>query len=230
MKFSELHDKLAQRQSNLITDQDVVKWLSSSVKMKKYIPIIRKYAIISLIQDSYKSLLDENNDGDFDIAYLNMSYEVVRTMRLLLEYTDVEYSMSDITIANYDLLCGTNFYSYIMLYAKEDFDSFTDKCDRATGIRDLQILHEIVNEIGDRFNIDNLSKVREEINKLDMRKLGLLESVAKMNDPTVAQVADAMKKQAKEELVKKAQERAAESSDKSKEENVGESDGESNET
>jgi len=227
MKFSELHDKLAQRQSNLITDQDVIKWLSSSIKMKKYVPVIRKYAVIGVIQNTYKTLLDENNKGDFDIAYLNMSYDIVRTIRLLLEYTDVEYSMSDITMSNYDLLCGTNFYSYVMLYAKEDYDNFVDKCDRATGIRDLQILHEVVNEIADKFNIDNLSKVREEINKMDMRKLGLLESVAKLNDPTVAQIADVMKKQAAVESMSKARD---ESSDESKEEVEGESDEQFNET
>lgn len=204
MNFNDLLDKLTQRKLNLITGQELVQWLSENVKVIPYIPLSKKYGIASLIKQQYRELVSAEDMDDFSLEYVNLQYDVISTFYILLAYVDIAAPMDKMTIENYDILMSTGFSNYIMCYAGDDYKDFVTKCEKLTGIRDLEILNEFMTEIGQRLDISNIQEIRKELNKMDMRKLGLIESVAKLNDPITTEVADTLKaaahEKAKEEM------------------------------
>lgn len=198
MNFNDLIDKLTQRKLNLITAQDLVQWLSDNVKVTPYISLSKKYSIASMIKNSYRQLVSNEDMDDFSLEYINLQYDVISTFYILFAYIDMVVPMDKMTIENYDLIMSSGFSNYIMCYAGDDYKDFVAKCEKLTGIRDLEILHEFMTQIAERFDISNIQEIRKELNKLDMRKLGLIESVARFNDPLTAEVADTLKVAARE--------------------------------
>lgn len=204
MNFNDLIDKLTQRKLNLITAQDLVQWLSDNVKVTPYISLSKKYSIASMIKNSYRQLVSNEDMDDFSLEYINLQYDVISAFYILFAYIDMVVPIDKMTIENYDLIMSSGFSNYIMCYAGDDYKDFVAKCEKLTGIRDLEILHEFMTQIAERFDISNIQEIRKELNKLDMRKLGLIESVARFNDPLTAEVADTLKvvarEKAKEEM------------------------------
>lgn len=198
MNFNDLIDKLTQRKLNLITAQDLVQWLSDNVKVTPYISLSKKYSIASMIKNSYKQLISNEDMDDFSLEYINLQYDVISAFYILFAYIDMVVPIDKMTIENYDLIMSSGFSNYIMCYAGDDYNDFVAKCEKLTGIRDLEILHEFMTQIAERFDISNIQEIRKELNKLDMRKLGLIESVARFNDPLTAEVADTLKVAARE--------------------------------
>jgi len=198
MNFNDLIDKLTQRKLNLITAQDLVQWLSDNVKVIPYISLSKKYSIASMIKNSYKQFVSNEDMDDFSLEYINLQYDVISTFYILFAYIDTVVPMDKMTIENYDLIMSSGFSNYIMCYAGDDYKDFVAKCEKLTGIRDLEILHEFMTQVAERFDISNIQEIRKELNKLDMRKLGLIESVARFNDPLTAEVADTLKVAARE--------------------------------
>lgn len=198
MNFNDLIDKLTQRKLNLITAQDLVQWLSDNVKVTPYISLSKKYSIASMIKNSYKQLISNEDMDDFSLEYINLQYDVISAFYILFAYIDMVVPIDKMTIENYDLIMSSGFSNYIMCYAGDDYKDFVAKCEKLTGIRDLEILHEFMTQIAERFDISNIQEIRKELNKLDMRKLGLIESVARFNDPLTAEVADTLKVAARE--------------------------------
>lgn len=198
MNFNDLIDKLTQRKLNLITAQDLVQWLSDNVKVIPYISLSKKYSIASMIKNSYRQLVSNEDMDDFSLEYINLQYDVISAFYILFAYIDMVVPIDKMTIENYDLIMSSGFSNYIMCYAGDDYKDFVAKCEKLTGIRDLEILHEFMTQIAERFDISNIQEIRKELNKLDMRKLGLIESVARFNDPLTAEVADTLKVAARE--------------------------------
>lgn len=198
MNFNDLLDKLTQRKLNLITGQDLVQWLSENVKVAPYISLSKKYGIASLIKKQYRELVSAEDMDDFSLEYVNLQYDIISTFYILLSYVDIVAPTDKMTIENYDLLMSTGFSNYVMCYAGGDYKDFVAKCEKLTGIRDLEILNEFMTEIGKRLDIANIQEIRKELNKMDMRKLGLIESVARLNDPITTEVADTLKVAARE--------------------------------
>lgn len=192
MLFNELMDKLNERVSNKITANELVEWFRGNLPVKRYVPITSKYAISGIVTRKMRSSLDYGSD-DFDISYMNLRYDVISTFHILLSYVDVKFSDDVVNAKNYDTIVTSGLYDYIMLYAEKDYRDFKEICSKVSGIRDLEILNNFFKIISERFSVDGIENVRKEINKIDMRKLKLLESVAKMNDPLTAQVVQAMK-------------------------------------
>ena len=198
MNFNDLLDKLTQRKLNLITGQDLIQWLSENVKVTSYISLSKKYGIASLIKKQYRELVSVEDMDDFSLEYVNLQYDIISTFYILLAYVDIVAPTDKMTIENYDLLMSTGFSNYGMCYAGDDYRDFVAKCEKLTGIRDLEILNEFITEIGKRLDITNIQEIRKELNKMDMRKLGLIESVARLNDPLTTEVADTLKVAARE--------------------------------
>lgn len=198
MNFNDLIDKLTQRKLNLITAQDLVQWLSDNVKVIPYISLSKKYSIASMIKNSYRQLVSNEDMDDFSLEYINLQYDVISAFYILFAYIDMVVPIDKMTIENYDLIMSSGFSNYIMCYAGDDYKDFVAKCEKLTGIRDLEILHEFMTQIAERFDISNIQEIHKELNKLDMRKLGLIESVARFNDPLTAEVADTLKVAARE--------------------------------
>ena len=198
MNFNDLLDKLTQRKLNLITGQDLIQWLSENVKVTPYISLSKKYGIASLIKKQYRELVSAEDMDDFSLEYVNLQYDIISTFYILLAYVDIVAPTDKMTIENYDLLMSTGFSNYVMCYAGDDYKDFVAKCEKLTGIRDLEILNEFITEIGKRLDITNIQDIRKELNKMDMRKLGLIESVARLNDPLTTEVADTLKVAARE--------------------------------
>lgn len=203
MTFNDLIDKLNQRKLNLITGQDLIQWLSENVKVSKYISISNKYYIASMIKNQYKSVTNSDDIDDFSIEYSNLQYDIISTFYILMSYVNIIVPVDKMNAENYDLLMSTEFNSYVMCYASDDYKDFVSKCEKLTGIRNLEIVHEFITEIGRKFNIDNIQEIRKEINKIDMRKLGLLESVVKFNDKTTSDVVESIKAAAVSESIEK---------------------------
>ena len=150
------------------------------------------------IKKQYRELVSAEDMDDFSLEYVNLQYDIISTFYILLSYVDIVARTDKMTIENYDLLMSTGFSNYVMCYAGDDYKDFVAKCEKLTGIRDLEILNEFMTEIGKRLDITNIQEIRKELNKMDMRKLGLIESVARLNDPLTTEVADTLKVAARE--------------------------------
>lgn len=207
MTFNDLLDKLTQRKLNLVTAQELTQWLTDNLKVKNYIPLAQKYSVAGTIKRAYQQSLPEDPD-DFNIQFANLRYDIISTFYILLSYVDVPVDEDKLTIDSYDLLISSGFYNYIMCYAGSDYNDFVAKCERLTGIRDLEITHEFMIQLGQKLDVSNFEQMRKEINKIDMRKLGLLESVAKLNDPLTAEVAATLRTTAHEKIKEESKKRA----------------------
>lgn len=203
MTFNNLIDKLNQRKLNLITSQELVQWLSDNIKVLTYIPITTKYYIASMIKNQYKNIVNIDDIDDFNIEYYNLQYDIISTFYIIMSYVNIIVPIDKMTPENYDMLMSTGFYNYVMCYASDDYKDFVYKCEKLTGIRNLEIINQFITEIGDKFNISNIQEIRKEINKIDMRKLGLLESVTKFNDKTKADIIESIDASAKKEAISK---------------------------
>lgn len=209
MTFNTLKDKLLQYELSLATKQELVAWFVQNVKTITYVPILRKHSIAGIIADEYKLLVEAEDDYTKEFLYLR--YDVVSTLNILFAYVeDIQFTTSDITIENYDLIMKSGFFDFVYSRAKYDFDAFVKKCDRMTGINDLQMFNNLLDGFARVYSVENVENVRKEINKIDMRKLSLLESVAKLNDQNTAEVVSAMKKKSLEESKGKVEEPAEE--------------------
>lgn len=208
MYFTEFYNKMLEVENKAISRKDFYDWLDENVITNGYISIVDKYATIFMIQNRIKNDIEDamEEDGEIDSFYIN--YDINSTMRILLSYTDIQYSRNDITSKNYDLLFKTGFYNYMMRRCTRDYHDFKKKCDTVVGIDSIRLWYDLNKNLvnlptAQEFD-KSLSKVKRMLNSDKFgEKIENLLKIEAMNNPRMKDLVDVVMESEKGEDNKK---------------------------
>ena len=199
INFNDLHDKMYQRKTNLISKQDFYEWLDSNIEIKKYIPVTKKYAIASISSRKVFSKM-EGLDISTDLDFIFLQYELEKLFTVITSYTGLKIDSKSHSPENYDLIYESGFYEYLSDNTGKDLNTFEDVCDRVSGVNTLSIMQQFVTFIGKQPSVEDMEKIKDIINNdIDKDKLQILQTVQEYNNPMMKSVIDSVKK---EEIIK----------------------------
>lgn len=202
--FSDLHDKMLQVVTGMLSKEKFYSWLNESVEIKEYIPITFKYAIISSIsqklRDDLNKIVNEDLSG-MDLLYI--TYDLNIFFDILFSYLDMIVLKKYRTTENYDMTIKSGLYDYIIQKCSEDFKDFVKKCDRVTGIDSFRILVEISSVFTKTPTVEEFEKIQDIINNgIDKEKLQIMKVLEEFNNPILSRVIDKSYKDAIVENIK----------------------------
>ena len=195
IKFSDLHDKLNQYVLNLITKKELEQWLKDNIKIKKYLSLVEKYAIIDVFDDKFIDAIKNADNINNNAIYI--MYDINCMFDLLFKYVDIVVLSKYRTIENYDLIVKSGFYDYILKGCKSDYDELLFKCDRVTGINELNLFRSFESIINNQPTAEDYERIRDIINnEIDKDKLQILQAVEAYNNPTMNKIVEGISTEA----------------------------------
>lgn len=196
MKFTDLHDKMAQCVNGLVSKDDFYSWLDENIKVKQYLSIANKYAIISMFSDKVNQEINDYLDKNNATGYIYMTYDINMMFELLFKYIDMVVLSKNRTIENYDLVMQSGLYDYIISKCGKDYDDLVKKCDRASNIDTMGIIREISNMFVNPPSVEDIEKIKDIINNdIDKEKLEVLKAIEEYNNPTLKKIVDNISKE-----------------------------------
>jgi len=202
--FTDLHDKMVQVTTGLITKTGFKEWLNATIDVKPYLSIVSKYAIINVFASTFKNKAFNQGDNkkiDLDLVYLE--YDISMVFDLMFYYTNIIALPSDKTTKNYDLVKQSGLYNFINSKCNDDYSETLEKCDRLTGIHNVSMMNEILNALGTYPSTEDIETMKNTINEIDGTKLSLLKEIEVYNNPTLKKLVDIVNEEAtKEEMGK----------------------------
>ena len=202
ISFNDLHDKLLQRVDNLISRDKLYDWLDNNLEVKNYLPLTTKYAEIRIFSDKFKDDVDSNID-DKDVDFIYFVYDLNQLFVFLFAYTDIVVLSKNRTIENYDLIMKSGFFDYMMQYCKNDYESVIEKCNKVTGIEDVNIIKSFTMAIGSYPSVEEMERIRDIVNnEIDKDKLEIIKAVEEYNNPVMEKIAEVVKSDSLKEAVK----------------------------
>lgn len=202
ISFNDLHDKLLQRVDNLISRDELYDWLDNNLEVKNYLPLTTKYAEIRIFSDKFKDDVDSNID-DKDVDFIYFVYDLNQLFVFLFAYTDIVVLSKNRTIENYDLIMKSGFFDYMMQYCKNDYESVIEKCNKVTGIEDVNIIKSFTMAIGSYPSVEEMERIRDIVNnEIDKDKLEIIKAVEEYNNPVMEKIAEVVKSDSLKEAVK----------------------------
>lgn len=203
VNFNDLHDKMFQSKSGLISKEDFFEWVGKNIEINTYIPITKKYALIRIFSDKFSDMVNndlENEDND----YIFLIYDINQVFVLLFAYTDMIILSQNRTIDNYDLIMESGLFDYIMKFCEKDYKLLIEKCDKVTGINDLNILKQFVSSIGNQPTVEDMKKIRDIINnEIDSDKLEIIKAVQEYNNPALKKIVDITSNKVMRDIISK---------------------------
>ena len=121
----------------------------------------------------------------------------------LFAYTDIVVLSKNRTIENYDLIMKSGFFDYMMQYCKNDYESVIEKCNKVTGIEDVNIIKSFTMAIGSYPSVEEMERIRDIVNnEIDKDKLEIIKAVEEYNNPVMEKIAEVVKSDSLKEAVK----------------------------
>lgn len=202
INFNDLHDKMFQVTSGLISKESFFEWLDENIDIDVYIPVATKYAIASVFSKEIFSGMSGMDIAE-DIDYIFLKYETERLFNSLFSYIKIKVSKSNKTFDNYDLVFKSGLYDYIMKFCESDYKRFLDIFDRVSGINTLTIMNQFVTFIGKQPNVEDMERIRDIINdEIDTNKMEILKAVQEYNSPVMKQVVQGLSTESLKEVIK----------------------------
>lgn len=185
VNFNDLHDKMYQKTSNLISADDFQEWLDNNIDINKYISISKKYAIASVFSDRiFFNMTDLDIFNDIDNIFLQ--YEIEKIFIILSSYTNINIEDKNRNIQNYDLIMNSGLYDYIENNCRKDCNKLSEIIDKVSGINTLSIMQQFVMFIGKQPSVEDMEKIKDIINnEIDKDKLEILQTVQEYNNPMI---------------------------------------------
>lgn len=187
VSFNDLHDKLVQRVNGLLSSEDLCDWLDNNIEIKSYIPINKKYALISIFSDRFHDILNSNHVEESTDEFLYLMYDIETMFTFLFAYTDIIPLQKHRTSENYDLVYKSRFFNYILEFCEEDYDNLLKKCDRVSGIESLFMANQMIKGL-QQPSVEEWEVIKDTINSIDTENLKVLKSVQEYNDPMMKKI------------------------------------------
>nr|DAT69641.1 MAG TPA: hypothetical protein [Caudoviricetes sp.]DAT69713.1 MAG TPA: hypothetical protein [Caudoviricetes sp.] len=202
ISFNDLHDVMAQRNNGLISKEKFSLWLDENLKLIRYIPLAKKYAIIGIFSNRIKNGMGE--EGEYNTDAVLLYYDLNQLFDLLFAYTNVPISTKDRSLDNYDLIMTSGFFSYVYNYCGGDYEDLVRKCDNATGINTVCIMEQIVQAIGKQPTVSEMRQMANIINNdIDKDKLELIKTIQEYDNPLMKKVVNSISEQSAREVMNK---------------------------
>lgn len=193
MTYNDIHDKMNQVTLGLITKEELHQWFEDNVQVTTYLSIIQKYALIEAVKLKFDATVIANVDtgetDDYGATYYAMNYDVQSTLIVLGYYTKAFAQDKDLTMKEYDLVMSTGYYDYVYDKAGKDMQDTFKKCERVVGVDNYFLVRDFIKQFTTGYSPEKAKAVRQELNKIDLRKLQLMKDVAHYNSPVATEVA-----------------------------------------
>lgn len=203
IKFTDLHDKMTQLSTSLITKEKFLAWCEENVEIKKYIPIAKKYIIAELFSKKVQEYI-ENSSGldNLDAQLLYIQYDIGLLFDVLFCYADISVDVKHRTDANYDLVFESGFYDFMKEKCGEDYRRTEKICEKVSGINDFNVVSMIVGTLDANVTPEKMKEMTDVINSLDKNNLELLQNIGTTN-PIFEKAIKKMEEEARTEVMKK---------------------------
>lgn len=179
-------------------------FLQENIKITKYLPIGRKYAIIDIFSTSFSYTISDMLQDKFStFSDILMKYEMDKMFDILFRYIDIDFDVRYKNSEEYDLIMQSGLYDYILQYCGKDYNRICSELDVAVGIKDMSII-QLFNEKLSMVNIADTERMIEAIEGIDKNKIDKLLKIAEMNDPLTKDVVDAIRTESYKVAIKKA--------------------------
>lgn len=197
MNFTDLHDKMFQVTSGLLTRDAFFKWLNENIEVTKYLPIVNKYGVIRRFSDKFQEDMEEymGREDKPGLDFLYLMYDINIMFNVMFKYIDVIVYADQRTLDNYDLVMQSGLYDYIMYNCNSDYKELREKCDRLSGIDDLNIVSTFTEIIGNQLKVEDIREMKELVDGIDKEKLDILKAVEMFNNPLIAGAIETIRKE-----------------------------------
>lgn len=177
-----------------------LQYVADNVEVYSYITMGRKYAIIDIFNAGFSFTIEQMlSVKDFNFSDVLMEYEMKKMFDIFFQYTDLHFDYKYYNCMEYDLIIQSGFYDFVNQFAYADYKKLCKDLDTVTGIRDISIINTFNHTLGNMPSVEDMQKMRKEIENLDTEKLNQINNILAMNDPTTKAVADAIKESAAKE-------------------------------
>lgn len=169
----------------------------NNLSISTYIPVIRKYAIISTFSNQLSEVLLDTDKGSVSqLQGYYITYDIGLKFLILSVYCNIIISEDEKTSENYDLIIQSGFYDMIFNNSKVDIERFIEICDRVVGINNTWILNELDTIFCDTVNVQNMQQIMNILND-DKNKemLQKVQEVQLLADPTLGKIINKAKKE-----------------------------------
>lgn len=196
VNFTDVHDKLVQKNNHMITASEFNAWVKENLIIEKYMPISKKFAIISILRNKLQTtcLTFDNGKGSFEEDYVNMEYEERLIFDILFSYTNIVTLDKYKTTDNYDLIMTSGFYNYLIKICGKDYDLFVSECNKVINIGNTFFMKQFIEVLSKIPNVDDTKEIKNIIDSIDKDKIKILENVEAYNNPQLHTIVDSINK------------------------------------
>lgn len=197
MNFTDLHDKMYQVVSGLLPRDEFFKWLNANIEVKQYLPIVNKYGVIRRFSEKFQEDMDEymNREDKPGLDFLYLMYDINLMFNVMFQYIEMIVYSDQRTLNNYDLVMQSGLYDYIMHKCSRDYAEIKQKCDRLSGIDDLNIVATFTEILGNQLKVEDIREMKEMVDGIDTEKLEILKVVQMLNNPLIAGAVETIRKE-----------------------------------
>lgn len=212
LTFNNLLDKMIQSSKRLLSKEEFYKWLDGNIKIKDYISIQEKMAIINLqsiifpIQCNYGiTELNQIAIDDIDLCHIEEVYELIKIFELMCSYIcDAVVEDKHKTFSTYNEIFKSGFYDYIMDKVEKDYLRFVNMCDDVLGIKNMYMNTQLIKLLRSIPDKEELEKIQNTFNQPEnIEIMDKLNYFIGLNNPNLKCLFDSISEMAKEEKVNK---------------------------
>ena len=88
--FSDVHDKMVQVTTGLITREQFTNWFNENITVKSYLPLASKYAIVNVFAETFKNkAFNQGDNKKIDLDYIYLEYDLSMMFDLQFYYTNI---------------------------------------------------------------------------------------------------------------------------------------------
>lgn len=196
MFFRDIKLVLEQYISGESTEQNV-RDVIENLTVVKYIPIIKKYAIIGAFSNHLNEvLLDTDKSSVSQLQGYYITYDIGLKFTILSSYCNIIIGEDEKTSENYDLVMQSGFYDMILEKCHDDVKKFIEISDRVVGINNTWILNELNTIFCDTVNVQNMEQIMTILNDENNKEmLQKVQDVQLLANPALGKIIERTKKE-----------------------------------
>lgn len=167
--------------------------ISEIFTLVEYADLEIKLAYSSLVKSSLDIAISEYAEDILGFDRAIKHYEMVKTAYLLGVYlgTNIILDIEDEKV--YDLIQKSGLIPYLIKKSNGDYCEFGKFMDRFSGIENIALIYEIRTLTNSLPTMQDLSEATKSLNSFTSEDIKNLGNIVKYNDPTVVEVAKAIK-------------------------------------
>ena len=177
----------------VIANKKEIEEICKIFTIKEYVDFDVKLAYSSLIKSSLEIAINQYAEEPLGFDNAIKDYEIVKLNYLLGIYLDTNVIIESTEEKTYDIIQKSGLIPYLKDKTKGDYCKFEKLIDRFSGIENIALIYEIKALTSSLPTMEDFSEATKALNSFTSEDIENLGNIIKYNDPTVVEVAKAIK-------------------------------------